>query len=117
MEEENVETKSSVINQLSRTDVLLITLKRWPWILLSLTVCMGLAALYLMRATPLYTRTASVVIKDDTKGNSASAEIDAFADMGLLQSHSNIIDEINKLQSPDMMKEAVKRLGIRSPSP
>ncbi len=112
MEEENVETKSSVINQLSRTDVLLITLKRWPWILLSLTVCMGLAALYLMRATPLYTRTASVVIKDDTKGNSASAEIDAFADMGLLQSHSNIIDEINKLQSPDMMKEAVKRLGI-----
>ena len=104
--------RQSAVEQIKITEVISLTLKRWPWILLSLTVCIGLALLYLARATPVYTRTAAVVIKDESQGNSASASLDAFADMGLLQTHNNIVDEVNKLQSPDVMEEVVKRLSL-----
>lgn len=111
MIQESQEPNESV-NQVKIADVVYITLKHWPWILLSLAICMGAAVLYLMRTTPIYTRSAAIVIKDDTKGGTASSELDAFADMGLLQSHSIIIDEVNKLQSPDVMTEVVKRLNL-----
>ena len=104
--------RQSAVEQVKITEVISLTLKRWPWILLSLAVCIGLALLYLARATPVYTRTAAVVIKDETQGKSASASLDAFADMGLLQTHNNIVDEVNKLQSPDVMEEVVKRLSL-----
>lgn len=104
--------KQSVVEQVKITEVISLTLKRWPWILLSLVICVGLALLYLARATPIYTRTAAVVIKDDTQGKSATAGLDAFADMGLLQTHNNIVDEVNKLQSPDVMREVVMRLSL-----
>ena len=59
--------RQSAVEQIKITEVISLTLKRWPWILLSLTVCIGLALLYLARATPVYTRTAAVVIKEDRK--------------------------------------------------
>lgn len=103
----------SAVEQVKITEVISITLRHWPWILLSLAVCIGLALLYLAHATPMYTRTAAVVIKDESQGKSASAAgLDAFADMGLLQTHNNIVDEVNKLQSPDVMQEVVKRLSL-----
>lgn len=111
MIQEQTETNESV-NLVKITDVVYITLKHWPWILLSLALCMGVAVMYLMRTTPIYNRSAAIVIKDDSKGGSASTELDAFADMGFLQSHSIIIDEVNKLQSPDVMAEVVKRLNL-----
>lgn len=88
------------------------TLKKWPLIVLSVVVCVGLALLYVMRATPVYTRTAAIVIKEESGGKSVSSDLGAFADMGLIQSHSNIIDEVNKLQSPDVIKEVVKQLNL-----
>lgn len=106
------ETEQISMNQIKLMDVIYATLRRWPWILISLAVCIGLAVLYLMRTAPVYTRTASIVIKDESKGASASSELDAFANMGLLQTHSNINDEVNKLQSPDVMEEVVKRLNL-----
>lgn len=93
-------------------DVLFVTLRKWYWILLSLALCVGFAIFYLLRSQPVYTRTASIVIKDDSKGKSASADLDAFADMGFIQTNTNINDELNKLQSPDIMEVVVRRLNL-----
>lgn len=112
MVEKKRNTKNPSVNQVRINDVLFLTLKKWPWIVLSLLVCVGLAMLYLLRCQPVYTRTASIIIKDDSKGKSASADLDAFADMGFIQTNTNINDEINKLQSPDIMEEVVKRLDL-----
>lgn len=100
------------VNKLKLTDVVYITLRKWPWIILSVILCVGAAVLYVLRTPPIYTRSASIVIKDDSKGKSVSAELDAFSDMGLIQSHSNIIDEVNKLKSTNVMKDVVKRLNL-----
>ncbi len=104
----------SAVEQVKITEIISITLRHWPWIILSLVVCVGLALLYLAHATPMYTRTAAVVIKDESQGKSstAMAGLDAFADMGLLQTHNNIVDEVNKLQSPDVMQVVVQRLSL-----
>jgi len=115
MSEENKDKdKDKVVEamQVKITDIIFITLKRWPWILLSLVVCVGLAMLYIMRTPPTYVRSASLVIKSEAKGGSVSSEFDAFSSMGLITSQSNIQDEINQMMSPDVMKEAVKRLNL-----
>ncbi|MDE7026085.1 MAG: AAA family ATPase, partial [Paramuribaculum sp.] len=111
--EETIENtpKTTSAAQVKISDVVFLTLKRWPWLLLSLVVCVGAAVLYVLRTPPMYTRSASIVIKSSSNGNSIS-DIGAFAEMGLVQTSSNINDEINKLQSPDVMNEVVKRLGL-----
>lgn len=102
---------ASAVNQVKISDVAFATLRRWPWILISLLVCVGGAYFYLLRTTPTYTRTASILIKEESKGASSS-QLDAFADMGLIQTHTNITDEQLKFQSPDVMSEVVKRLNL-----
>ncbi len=106
------DTRDLAQRQVNITDIILLTLRRWPWIVLSLAVCLGAAIFYLLRTPLVYTRTASIVIKDESKGASVSSEVDAFSNMGLLQTHSNINDEVNKLQSPDVMEEVVKRFNL-----
>lgn len=93
-------------------DIIRTTLHHWPWVLASVFICVSLAVIYVLRSQPVYSRTASIVIKDDSKGKSITSELDAFSDIGLVQSKSNINDEINKLKSPDVMTEVVKRLNI-----
>lgn len=100
------------INQVKPMDVLFLTLHRWPWIVLSVIICVGLAALYLLRTPSLYTRSAEILIKSDTNGKSSTTDLSAFADMGLVQMNNNINDEVNKLKSPDIMASVVKRLNL-----
>ena len=111
MEETIESTPQSSSTQVKISDIIFITLKRWPWILLSLVVCVGCAVLYVLRTQPMYTRSASIVIKSSSSGSSIS-DINAFAEMGLVQTNSNVNDEISKLQSPDIMMEVVKRLDL-----
>lgn len=99
-------------NQVKFSEVLYLTLKRWPWLVLSVILCVGLAYFQLQRTLPSYTRTASILIKDDTNGSSYTAEMSTFADMGLFKSNNNVVDEINKLTSFDLMKEVVKNLNL-----
>ena len=92
-------------------DILYRTLHHWPWVLLSLAVCMSAGVLYLLCKAPIYTTTASLLIKDDTKGGT-SGLLDEFADMGFLQNKTNIQNEISTLKSPDLMTEVVERLDL-----
>lgn len=88
------------------------TLRKWPWILLSLAVCLALAVIYLLLTPPMYTETASLLLKDDSKGKSASASLDDFSDLGLFSANTNIQNEISTLQSPDLMEEVVRQLRL-----
>ena len=107
--EQELDDNSKSINII---DVVRSTLRHWPWIVASVAICVGLAVFYVLRSHPVYSRTASIVIKDDTDGSSISNDLNAFADMGLINTNSNIIDEINKLKSPDVMNEVISRLNL-----
>ena len=94
-------------------DLFRLCLARWYWFVISLVVTIGISVFYLLTTPPVYTRSASLLIKMDSKGQSLSSEVgNAFADMGLFQTNTNVNNEMQSLQSPAVMYEVVKRLHL-----
>lgn len=93
-------------------DLLYLCLMKWQWFVLSLVVTVGVATVYLLRTPAVYTRTASVLIKEDSKGKSVSSDLESFSEFGLFQSSTNVNNELVTFQSPALMTEVVKRLRL-----
>lgn len=94
-------------------DLYYLCLAKWRWFVLSLVVCLGVAIIYLLMTPPVYTRTASLLIKEESKGQSLSGDVGAtFSDLGLFQSNTNVNNELVSLQSPAVMYDVVKRLHL-----
>lgn len=92
------------------TDIIYRTLHYWPWVLLSLFICVGSGVIYLLRTPNVYTTTASILIKDNSAGKSTGGE--DFSEFGLFKNKTNIQNEITTLKSTDLMDEVVRRLGL-----
>lgn len=86
--------------------------QKWYWFALSLFVALATASLYLLSTPNVYTRTAAILVKDDSKNNSSASAMNEFADMGIFKSNTNINNELLTLKSPTLMTEVVKRLGL-----
>lgn len=94
-------------------DLYYLCLAKWRWFVLSLVVCLGIAFIYLLKTPPVYTRTASLLIKEESKGQSLSGDVGtSFSDLGLFQSNTNVNNELISLQSPAVMYDVVKRLHL-----
>ena len=93
-------------------DLLYLCLMKWQWFVLSLVVTVGVATVYLLRTPAVYTRTASVLIKEDSKGKSVSSDLESFSEFGLFQSGTNVNNELITFRSPSLMTEVVKRLRL-----
>jgi len=94
-------------------DIWNLCLSHWKWFAISLGVCLFVAAFYILKTTPVYTRAASVLIKEDRKGGSVSGDISAaFSDLGFGQTRVNVNNEIINFLSPDLMLEVVKNLHL-----
>ena len=93
-------------------DLLYLCLGKWQWFVLSLTVCLGVATAYLLCTPSVYTRSASILIKDGSKGKSASTEMESFSDFGIFTTNTNVNNEMGTIQSPDLMREVVRRLHL-----
>lgn len=98
-------------NEINLGDIFHILWANWYWFALSLAVCLGLAVLYLLWAPKVYTRTASVLIKDNTKGGGIS-EAAAFEELSLFNVKSNVDNEILIFHSRQLMKEVARRLNL-----
>ena len=88
-------------------------LRQWKWIVLSLTICMGLAVLFLAWKPFSYTREAQVEIKEDSESGSSSA-LAMFADLGIGNATNNLYNEMAYFESPDLMAQVVDRLGLQT---
>ena len=99
-------------NLFSVKDIAYLCLANWKWFVVSLVLCLGIAMLYILKTVPVYQRTASILIKDDSKGKSVSSDVAAmFSDMGISSGHSNVNNELCAIQSPAVLLEAGKRLS------
>lgn len=100
-------------NTINFKDLLYMCLGRWPWFVLSVLVAVGIATLYILRTPPVYNRSASLLIKEDSKGQSVSSDVSSmFSEMGLTRSNTNVNNELISLQSPALMLDVVKRLHL-----
>lgn len=81
------------------------------WVILSVAVCGALAVLYLAWTPKQYVRTASVLIKDDSKGGGLT-EMAAFDDLNLFNTTRNVDNEVLVFKSRRLMKEVARRLHL-----
>lgn len=93
-------------------DLFYLCLGKWHWFVISLAACLGIGVCYLLTTEPIYIRSASILIKDDSKGKSTAADMETFTDFGLFTSNTNVNNEMGTLQSPDLMREVVSRLHL-----
>ena len=83
------------------------------WIFLgSVIICVAVAVGYIIITPPTYQRTASILIKSDAQGQSSLGAAQAFESMGLVQSNTDINNEIHILATPLLITEVVERLAL-----
>ena len=85
---------------------------KWYWFAISLFITLTIAVLYLMSTPPIYTRTAAILVKDNSKSSSSTSAMNDFSDLGIFKSNTNINNELLTLKSPTLMTEVVNRLGL-----
>lgn len=93
-------------------DLWAMFLPKWHWFAISLFIALAVAALYLLRTPAIYTRTAAILIKDDSKGGGSSGAMNEFSDFGIFKSNTNINNELLTLTSPTLMTDVVTRLKL-----
>lgn len=114
MEENNIEkTTDGAESTLNVKDILFLCLSKWYWFVISLALCMGVATYHLLTTPPVYSRTASILIKDsgNRRGNSGGVD-NQFADLRVFNTSTNVNNEIRTMKSADLMAIVVKRLGL-----
>lgn len=119
-DDKNINTTQSSVNQsplrgpqaqsMNLKSVIAVVVSKWYWFLLSLVICLACAFIYLMKTPPVYTRTASIMIKQDANGGS-STSVD-MSDLGFTQNSTNLDNEIQTIKSPALMREVVGRLRL-----
>lgn len=85
---------------------------KWYWFAASLFITLTIAVLYLLSTPPIYTRTAAILVKDNSKSSSSTSAMSDFSDLGIFKSNTNINNELLTLKSPTLMTEVVNRLGL-----
>lgn len=93
---------------LSLTDLLRAMRVHWLWFVISIIICIGLGGLYLLRATPMFTRSTEILLKDDS---SQSLTTD-LSMLGINSVPSELLNEMFIMASPEIMEEAVIKLGL-----
>jgi len=83
----------------------------WKWFLISLIVCIAVAAIYLKFTLPNYGIKTSVLIKDDVKG-SGSVEMNVFKDMSIITQKNNVDNELELLKNSLIIEKVVRELGV-----
>ena len=100
-------------NTLTLKDIWSLCIGHWKWFALSLTAFMLLATFYIIKTVPVFTRSASVLIKEDRKAGSAAGDISsAFTDIGLGVTRVNVNNEIVNFTSPDLMLQVIQNLNL-----
>lgn len=86
-------------------------LAKWYWFVISVVVCVAVAAFYIAKQTPIYTRTATLLIKESNSRRSSATDIEALiSNAG--QMTSKVANEVVVFQAPILMEEAVRKLGL-----
>ena len=86
----------------------------WPWFVASVLFCVVCAFAYLKIATPVYNVSATVLIKDEDKGGGATmaSELEKMGLGGMMNTKSNVDNEVEVLKSKSLALEVVEQLNL-----
>lgn len=110
--QENDNNAQAVEPGLTIKDLLWMCVSRWYWFVISLIICCGFAFYQILKTPKVYQRNALLLVKDDRMGGSSGDVGSSFSGMGLLQTKTNVKNEVLSITSPTVMYEVVQRLGL-----
>lgn len=94
-------------------DIWNIVLLRWPWILLSVIICMAGAFAYLRYTTPTYSANAKILVKsDDNKRQRGVAGQMNLSELGIISNTDGFDNELEILKSTSISQATVKALDL-----
>ena len=107
----NVENNDSTLDL---RGLLMMCLAHWRWFVLSLAICLGGAVYYILKTPPVFTRSESILIKEEGGGGrrSFSSQLSSGVDLGMFNNHTNVYNELEFMKSPALILEVVKRLNL-----
>lgn len=105
-------TRQPQTDHLSLQDLMVLCLSRWKWFAVSLLITIGLAVVYLLVTPSVYTRSTSLLIKEEGKKKDLASEISSFAEMGIFNDNTNVNNELATIQSPDLLAQVIRRLNL-----
>ncbi len=95
-------------HEISIIDIYRQARAHWKWYVICVLLCLALAVLYLLSATPRYTSTTEILLKDDMSQSVASD----LSMLGVNPLPSEILNEMFIMRSPEIMEQVVGRLGL-----
>ena len=107
---EQQQEKIAKSTQITFYDILRLIFSNWYWFLISISLCVVVAMLYLHYTPAIYHRTATVLVKDNRKGG--AAEITAFSDIMGGIGRSSVDNEVYIFESRHIMEKVVERYDL-----
>ena len=108
----NTQNAAGEVQGFNIRDFIFKCLSKWYWFVISVVVCIGAAAYYLYKAPKIYTRSATVLIKESAVRRTSNDLESMLSAGGMTQQNSKLANEIIALQSPDLMRSVVERMGL-----
>ena len=118
------ENKVSAVKQTTTDDkvsgvfnlqfILTSLILNWKWYLLSLIICVGCAMVYLRYASPVYSISAKMLIKDDDtpQATRRGSALQNVANLGFMTNTSGFDNELEMLKSQSLSIAAVTDLKL-----
>ena len=98
-------------NVIPISDLIFHCLRKWYWFVISLSIALGVAVYKIKSTPPLYMRYAEILIKESEQSGGSGVG-STFKEMGSSRTTADAVNEITALQSVDIMKDAIRRLGL-----
>jgi len=89
-----------------------VCLESWKWFVLSLVVFTTCAFLYLQTKEPLYTRSASVHIKEESRKGSIGNIGEEFSALGIGNTSMSVNNEVVAFNSLELAEQVVRELNL-----
>lgn len=94
-------------------EILSLCIAKWYWFVISVVVCVGIASVSLLKTVPVFSRSATLLIKETTVRRATTSDLETvLSNGGMGVATSKLVNEIVAFKSPTLMGEVVKRLGL-----
>lgn len=100
--------------KLNPMDLARLICRYWYWFVGTTVLALIIAWVKLKSTEPVYTRTASVLIKDKSSGGRVGGEAQVFQEVKLLGGSASVQNEMLIFKTERLSREVVRRLGLET---
>lgn len=84
----------------------------WKWFVLSLIICLGIAAIKLRYTTPIYQSHAKLLVKAEDNSNGRGRGIQGMTNLGIMSNSAGLDNEMEILKSRTLAADAIRDLKL-----